>query len=100
MKTATLMLVWKFEEVGKPVRWLLEDFADEGTMGSLCAAVAAHLEIADGGAAFWHGVAGDYQRAVLENRQQIVALGEVIERQKGIIEYAKNKLGPLMEAAV
>ena len=48
----------------------------------------------------WEGIAADRLRSVLLLRQEKQEMADVIRRQQDIIEYAKNKLGPLVEAAV
>ena len=48
----------------------------------------------------WEGIAADRLRSVLLLQQDKREMADVIRRQQDIIEYAKNKLGPLMEAAV
>mgnify|MGYP000550120658 FL=1 len=48
----------------------------------------------------WEGIAADRLRSVLLLQQDKREMADVIRRQQDIIEYAKNKLGPLMEAVV
>lgn len=50
--------------------------------------------------ALWEGIAADRQRSILLLQQEKREMAEVIWRQQNIIDYAKAKLGPLMEAAV
>lgn len=50
--------------------------------------------------ALWEGIAADRQRSILYLQQEKREMADVIRRQQNIIEYAKPKLGPLMEAAV
>ena len=48
----------------------------------------------------WEGIAADRLRSVLLLQQDKREMADVIRRQQDIIEYAKNKLAPLMEAVV
>ena len=48
----------------------------------------------------WEGIAADRLRSVLLLQQDKREMADVIRRQQDIIEYAKNNLGPLMEASV
>lgn len=55
----------------------------------------AGMELKD---SLWEGVAADRLATILENRMRLVALGEIIDRQKAIIDYAREHGGPLSEA--
>ena len=68
---STLLLVWRFEEKGQPTRTQTHDFAADGEMSVLCREIASHIEIVDGGRAFFEGVIGDLEGQVLRLRSQL-----------------------------
>lgn len=52
------------------------------------------------GETFWKTVAQDRAGIICENRERMADMRGIIRQQQRIIDYAKDKLGPLMEAAV
>lgn len=75
MKTASLMMVWRFPS-GVSQSY---DFVDDGEMTSLAREIASHLEIVDGRAAYWRGVAADFEREYLRVKQELREVEEQLE---------------------
>jgi len=70
--TAQLLLVWRFNEPGHPVRTLLHDFTAEGQMSTLVREVAACIEMVDPNArALYEGVIGDLEGEILRLRNEL-----------------------------
>jgi hypothetical protein len=66
--TAALVLAWKFDNGASQIH---EFCAEPGEMSVLVREVAACMEIVDGGAALWRGVAGDLQAQVLQLKAEL-----------------------------
>ena len=91
----SLLLVWRFQEKGMPVRTQIHEFcAEPGEMSVLCREVASCLEIVDGGKAFYEGIIGDLQGEILRLRSELKTANESLDFWIG------RRSGPLMEAAV
>lgn len=64
---ASLVLSWWFPDQRRAT---VHDFATGGEMSVLCREIAAHMEIVDGGKAFYEGIIGDLEREVLALRME------------------------------
>lgn len=62
--TASLILAWKFDSGASTV----VDFVADGEMSTMIREVAAAIDVVDGGASLWRGIAGDFERMYLEER--------------------------------
>lgn len=72
--TASLVLAWRFESGASQV----VDFVADGELGILVQEVAAAIDVVDGGASLWKGIAGDWEREYLLERQKRMELEELM----------------------
>lgn len=72
--TASLILAWRFDNGASTV----VDFVADGEMSTMVREVAAAIDVIDGGAALWRGVAGDFERMWLDERQKRIDLEELV----------------------
>ncbi len=84
-----LILAWRFEGGRSQVH----DFATSGEMSVLCREIASHLDIVDGGKAFYEGVIGDLEGECMRLR------AEKRELEKQIDFWLIDRSEPLREAA-
>lgn len=75
-QTAALVLAWYFPASGKSE--VVDFVTHEGEMAILIREVAAHIDIVDGGAALHRGIAGDFERLYLDERQKRIDLEELV----------------------
>jgi hypothetical protein len=74
--TASLIVAWYFPDQQRAE--VVDFVTHEGEMSILIRETAAHMEIVDGGAALWRGVAGDFERLYLDERQKRIDLEELV----------------------
>ena len=99
---AALTILWRFDNGTIDV----QDFALDGTMSVLAKEIATHMEVVDSGVAFWRNVAGDHVKTILQNRERIAMLGDMIEglreriaEQDRLQDFVLERLSvPLSEA--
>ena len=78
--TATLVMLWRWPN-GKT---MTEDFVFDGDYTTTTKAIAAHLEIVDSAAAFWRGVAGDWEREYLKEKAKLAAVTKELDFLYGV----------------
>lgn len=72
--TASLILAWRFDNGASTV----VDFVADGEMSTMVREVAAAIDVIDGGAALHRGIAGDFERMWLDERQKRIDLEELV----------------------
>lgn len=87
-KPAALLLVWRHPTGVTDI----QEFTHDGDLTTVCREIAAGMELADGGAAFWRGVAGDFQREVFTLQQHVRDLNKRIDEQNKLNEFVQDKL--------
>lgn len=73
--TASLIVAWYFPDQRRAE---VVDFVADGELSTLIREIAAHIDIVDGGAALHRGIAGDYERMWLDERQKRIDLEELV----------------------
>ena len=91
--TATLYMYWRFENGTT----LNQDFATDGEFSSIAKEIASHMEIVDGGAAFWRAMAGDLQR---ENLDLLQRNRDLLQELELLIGIAQTRQGSPMDELV
>ncbi len=92
---AALILAWKFASGVTSV----QDFTYEGDLSAMVREIAAAIDVVDGGAALWRGVAADHQREVWRLEQVVRDRDARIEELDRLNQYALERLTPMKEAA-
>ena len=69
--TTQLLLVWRFNEPGKPIRTQIHDFQSDGEMSVLVREIASAISIIDGGKALYEGVIGDLEGEILRLKNEL-----------------------------
>lgn len=74
--TASLIVAWYFPDQQRAE--VVDFVTHEGEMSILIRETAAHIEIVDGGAALWRGVAGDFERLYLDERAKRIEMEDLL----------------------
>lgn len=72
--TASLVLAWRFDNGASSI----VDFVADGEVTTIVREVAAMIDVIDGGAALWRGIAGDWERLYLEERSKRREMEELL----------------------
>lgn len=72
--TASLVLAWRFDNGTSSV----VDFVADGEMSILIREVAAAIDVVDGGASLWQGIAGDFERLYLIERAKRIEMEDLL----------------------